>query len=701
MTSSDTLMQSIMRLAQLKHASIDRVAVQDAVAAGTHADPRKQLSTVTHYLQLRSARWIKKADSSAMPILLHDPSKGWGVLRGKNAQGLWISEWWQQNEQQWFEEAYDDLSSCSLAALKLSTPFIMGNSPAYQLIRQELASRKKLLIEAALGGVVINTAALATAFYTLQVYDRVVPTGASQTLMVLTLGVLGAILYELFAKKVRSRLYDRLIDYVDQRLAHSIYTRFLSIRIDQLPKSVGGLAAQMRGYETVRSFLSSVTTHLMVDAPYALVFVLVIGFITGWLALIPLSFFIFSVAIGLYYRSRVNVLAADANTASNFKTGLLVETVEGAEAIKAGQGGWRMLTRWMSTTDEARSYELQMKRISEHSQYLIAAFQQGSYILLVASGALLISKGELTMGGLIACSILSGRVMAPVAMISNQLVQWAHTKAALQGLDALWELQDDHHGQDQPIIPGTIQGGYCFANVSAEYEGNVAFAVADMYIRPGEKIGVLGPVGSGKTTLLRLLSGMYKPQSGRVFLDNIDLAHISKPVLAEHIGYVQQEGRLFAGTLRENLILGMLDPGDEVIMKAAQQTGLLLSVVMPHPKGLQQPIYEGGSGLSGGQRQLVNLTRAVLRNPNIWLLDEPTASMDRNLEIQVTNALRQNIKDDHTLVLVTHKAEMLELVDRIIVIANHRIIADGPKNEVLKKLQAPKKAPKQARRELA
>ena len=182
---------------------------------------------------------------------------------------------------------------------------------------------------------------------------------------------------------------------------------------------------------------------------------------------------------------------------------------------------------------------------------------------------------------------------------------------------------------------------------------------------------------------------MYKPQEGRILLDDIDIAHLSKPVLAQHLGYVQQDGRLFAGTLRDNLILGQLDPGDEPILHAARQTGLLQAVITAHPKGLQQQIFEGGTGLSGGQRQLVNLTRAFLRKPTIWLLDEPTASMDRGLELQVTQALKASIRAADTLVLVTHKGEMLDLVDRIIVVANHQVVLDGPKAQVLQKLQTP------------
>jgi ATP-binding cassette subfamily C protein LapB len=566
---------------------------------------------------------------------------------------------------------------------------VATSSPVFQLIRQEIFTHRKLIGEALIGGIMINVIAMTTSLYSMQIYDRVVPTGASQTLLVLTLGVLAAILFELMAKHVRSTIYEKLINQVDQRLARAVYLRFLAIRLDQLPQSVGGLAGQMRGYETVRSFFTSMTTNLAIDAPFALVFSLLIALIAGWLAAIPLTFFILAVIIGWYYRERVEGYAGKAMGASNFKTGLLVETVEGAETIKSGQGGWRMLSRWMKTTDDARDYELEMRNITEHSQHLTALLQQFSYVLLVAFGALQVSKGDLTMGSLIACSILSGRVFAPVAMIPSQLIQWAHAKAALKGLDRLWALQDDHYGQEEPVILENIRGQYRFESVVTNYGGNQALVINNLTIASGEKVGVLGPVGAGKTTLLRLMSGMYKPQEGRILLDDIDLSHIAKPLLAESMGYVQQEGRLFAGTLRDNLILGLLDPGDSIILQAAQQTGLLQAVINQHPKGLQQEIFEGGTGLSGGQRQLVNLTRAFLRKPRIWLLDEPTASMDRGLEQQVTQAFKQTLKPEDTLILVTHKAEMLELVDRLIVVANHQIILDGPKDQVISQLQNP------------
>jgi ATP-binding cassette subfamily C protein LapB len=329
-----------------------------------------------------------------------------------------------------------------------------------------------------------------------------------------------------------------------------------------------------------------------------------------------------------------------------------------------------------------------MRAISERTLHLAAFAQQCAYVLLVAVGAIMITSGQLSMGALIACSILSGRILAPLAAIPSQLIQWAHARAALDGLERLWALQDDHHGQQHAIEGNAIRGHFRLEYIVASYGASLpALEIPTLTIRNGEKIGVLGPVGAGKTTLLRILSGMYKPQQGRVLLDDVDLCYLAKPQLAERMAYLPQDGRLFAGTLRDNLLLGLKDPGDEAILAAARKTGLLQSVIARHPKGLFQEIHEGGTGLSGGQRQLVNLTRTFLRQPSIWLLDEPSAAMDRQLEVQVTAAIRQEIGPDDTLVLVTHKHEMLDLVDRLIVIAEHQVVLDGPKELILQRLR--------------
>lgn len=684
-----SLFAALSRLAQLQHERITQAALHDAVSQAFVVST-KALDVLDHVASSLGAPEpyiIEQLDATHLPVLAWAiDSQRWGVLVGLNARQQWVLEWFEADGNKVAEESRPSVDGLVTFNMRLSLPADTDNSPSLKVIRAEFFAARSLLWEAALGGVIINLVALGISMYTMQVYDRVVPTGALSTLQVLTLGVFIAIIFELLTKLVRSQLHDRLIERVDRRLARSIYLKFLNTRLDQMPASVGGLSAQMRGYETVRSFLSSAATHMLVDMPFVVIYVAVIYALAGQLVAIPVGFLLVVITVGLIHKRKIEAHAEQATQASNRKTGLLVEAIEGAETIKSGQAGWRMLGNWIKTTDEAREHDLRIRSLTERTSYLTAALQQASYVLLVASGALLIGRESISMGGLIACSILSGRILAPLAALPGLLLQWAHSKAALKGLDRLWKLEDDHAGAQVPVVPSTIAGRYQFNRVKVSYNGRPALSVPELLIRPGEKIGVLGPIGAGKTTLLRLFSGMYKPEKGQVLLDGVNLAHISKPVLADHIGYLQQEGRLFAGTLRENLILGMIDPGDSSILDAAQRTGLLQIVIQSNPLGLQQPIFEGGQGLSSGQRQLVNFTRVLLRSPRVWLLDEPTASMDQQCERRIINLLREELKPGDTFVLITHKPGLLALVDRLLVVVDHRVVMDGPKNAVLDQL---------------
>lgn len=695
----DSLLLALVRLAAVQREAVDRLALQEATAASAVDDePVLRLKRLTRQLQRPAARWRTRPDVSDLPALVASPDRRWGVLRARNADGEWVCDWYDESAQRWQEQRHADFCGWAIANLRLGQPYSATNSPVLSLVVTELKAHKARLIEGAAGSVLLAFLAILVSFYSMQVYDRVIPTGAMETLRVLTLGILMAIALEYAAKRLRSRVYERIVDEVDQRLARTVYLRFLSIRLDQLPPGVGSLASQLRGYETIRGFLLTLVSQLAIDAPFALCFAAVIAAIAGPLAYIPLAFFIIALALGAFHAARIRQLALRNQQAANRKTGLLVESVEAAEIIKSGQGGWRMLGRWLTSTDEARDIDLEMRRLNEAGQYRTHALQQVAYVMLIACGAWLASRGEITQGALIACSILSGRVLNPATQISGQLTAWAQVKAALQGLDALWKLEDDHHGEANPIYVENLRGSFRFEDVAMKLREKPALRVPKLEIRPGEKIGVLGPVGAGKTTLLRLLSGMYKPSEGRIWLDDVDLVQIAKPKLAEHIGYLPQEGRLLAGTLRDNLLLGLVDPGDDAILEAARVTGLYESVLAAHPQGLDLEISEGGGGLSGGQRQLVNLTRVFLRRPRIWLLDEPTAALDRNLEQHVIAALRRYLRPDDTLILVTHKPELLSLVGRLMVVAGQQVIIDGARDEVLAQLKtAPAAMPERPR----
>lgn len=295
--------------------------------------------------------------------------------------------------------------------------------------------------------------------------------------------------------------------------------------------------------------------------------------------------------------------------------------------------------------------------------------------------------GDITMGAVIATSILSGRIMAPIQAIPGLLVQHGHAKAASQSLERLYALKSDHHNIVRPLTPQKLVGHFVLQDVKFGYTGGPpALNITRLEIHPGEKIAILGPIGAGKSTLLRLLGGLYVPQQGQVLVDGLDLSHISRLVVTRQVGYLQQDHRLFLGTLRENLLIGLPDPGDDVMQAALARSGLN-RLVASHPKGLALPIMEGGKGLSGGQRQLVAFTRLLLLNPSIMLLDEPTASLDTAQENQCLRVLTEEFKTSlKTMIVVTHKSTMLPLVDRIIVVVGNRIVMDGPRDKVIAQL---------------
>ena len=680
-----TILHALLRLAQLQRQSIDKPAMEMCFADNNAVtlSIQKGLSKLKTQMQWDAIRWLNSAhlDPSHLPCLAISKQGECFVVKSFNAQSEWVMEGADS------ESCTSSLRSFDLAKIDFRTPFDRSASPVWRLIKFEFYQHKRLFIDACISGLMLNILALVISFYSMHVYDRVVPSGASATLWVLTLGAVGAVLFEWLTRAIRSDLHEKIISQIDQRLGREVFLRFLNIRLDTLPNSVGSLAGQLKAYESVRGFLSNTATQMLIDAPFAILFFLIVASIAGWIVVVPLIFLVISVWIGLKSIHEIEARSHQAAMASMRKTGLLVESIEGAETLKSGQGGWRQLSLWQNLSDAVRTEEFRLKNISESAQHSIQAFQQMAYIGMVAIGALMISQGQLSMGSLIACTILSGRILQPVAALPSQLIQWGYCKSALKGLDQIWQLPDDHHAQ-QPIVLQNIQGAYRLEEVAYSYNTQPALKVPQLQIQHGEKIGVLGPIGSGKTTLLRLLSGMYKPQKGEITLDGVALTHIAKPLLSEQLGYLQQEGRLFEGTLRDNLLVGILDPGDEVLKGVSIQTGLHHAIIAQHPMGFDLPIFEGGQGLSGGQRQLVNLTRVFLRRPRIWLLDEPTASMDRNLADHVTKALQQALRPQDTLVLVTHKPEMLSLVDRLVVIANQQIVLDGPKEQVIQKLQA-------------
>lgn len=685
-----SLVQCLVRLSMLRREPLDVPYLRSIMQNVSLESPNETIKDITQRLHVATPRFLKKPDASYCPLLAYNAGD-WVIVTGRKPNNNWSVLEISLEKGDFVEvEVADFETAAHFYRISLGQKFLGNKSPSLRMVISEVFAEKRSVFEIVAATALISMVALVASIYSMQVYDRVVPTSASATLYVLTLGALFAAMMDTVAKWIRSHQLTLISDRVDQRLARSVFSRFLGVRLDVMPNSVGAMAQRLRSYEGVRTLILTAMTNIIVDIPLAILLASVLFLIGGYLVLIPVSFLIIGILISLAVSRKIDFIAKQALPAHNQKTGHLVESVEGAEIIKSGSGGWRMLAKWLDLSDQARTLDREMKDNSDNFQFLVGFFQQISYTLLIAFGALAVSSGSVTMGGMIACSILSGRILTPLASLPNMIVQWGSTKASLQELDRFWRLEQDVADDSEPLYVKNVRGEFELFEVEVEYDSVKVLSVNHLKILPGESVAILGAVGSGKTTLLRALTGLYKPQAGRVLLDSMNIFDIDKHVLAQNIAFVPQDGRLFSGTVRENLLVGLDDLGDEVCLNIARRSGLYQSVLAPHPKGLARAIHEGGSGLSGGQRQLVHITRAMLRNPRIWLLDEPTASMDSQTEHKVIEALNeyQRSFSGATFIFVTHKPQVVALAKRVIVMNQGKIVLDGPREEVLMRLQA-------------
>ena len=689
----DSLMWAIAQAARLQGMEIDRLQLHSVISdqidevsnvdTGVHKWTRV-LKHVAKDLDIRLDDPKDQPDPARLPAITWTQEQGWLLIRARNTSGNWLA---QDYQEKWSEIPSSTKISCIRMHFSNERQK-MTDRPAFQMFKEVFNAHRKPLYEAGIATMLISLVQVAVSLYSMQVYDRVIPTHGFSTLAVLTGGVAIALVFDFILKQARSYLTEENVVDMDTKLTREIYSRLLKVRMDQLPSSLGTLGAQIRGYESIRSFLSSGTLYFLVDMPFGIVFLIIIALISSaWITVPIIIFMIIAIILGIITNEKVEELTKKSLQMSNKKMGQLVETIEGAETIKAGGGAWHMLSKWIDLNDTAIEQEVELRKVTELGTHIIAGLQQASYVAVIAIGAYLITQGQMSMGSLIAASILSSRVTAPIAMLYQILLRYGTAKGALDGIEAVYRLQMDNANSERVILLDKLKGAYQLEDVRFAYQNAPnSLQIPSLKINAGQKVGVLGAIGSGKSTLLRVLSGMYQPLTGKVLLDGVGIGHISRQVLSEQIGYLQQDHRLFDGTLRENLLIGTIDPGDEVIHAAASRTGLAQAIAN-HPKGLELPITEGGRGLSGGQKQLVALTRLLISKPNTWLLDEPTASMDQQTADRCLKILHEEIKPEHSLILVTHNAQLLTLVDRLVVVSNNRIVLDGPKDEVIARLK--------------
>ena len=622
---------------------------------------------------------------ASLPFAGHDPRLGWCLMQSRGADGIWRGE--AGDGRAIALECLDEVACLSLPRRASATPAAPAVPGALALVRAAMWARKNVFIDAVLATGLVTVLTLATSLFSMQVYDRVVPNQGFNTLWVLGVGVTLSIGLEFILKQVRGRSVDAACNAIDHELSEWFFQRMLGIRMEARPASVGTLAAQVKGFEMVRGVLASTSIFVLTDVPFALFFLVVIALVGGALVAVPLVALPIALCAGLMFQSAIQRHAHRNLSASNRKAGLLVEAVDGVESLKANSAEWTMQARWRALVAETGVAEQGIRNHSALSHNLTATLQQLSYVALVAVGAYFVAENQMTMGALMACSIISNRALMPIVQLPGVMVQWAQARAAITGLEQIIALPNEADDAAQALAPRALEGGLRFERLHFAYGSGqrMALEVAGLAIRPGERVGLIGAIGSGKSTLLKLASGLYRPAQGQVFLGGVDVALLAPAVVRELIGYLPQEARLFSGSLRDNLLLGLADPGDEAILAAARRTGLI-ELVLGQPRGLALDITEGGRGVSGGQRQLVALTRMLLARPRVWLLDEPTGAMDAASEARIVGLLRELAAEGVTLVATTHKSALLPLLDRLIVLQGGRVLLDGPREGVLAKL---------------
>ncbi len=529
----------------------------------------------------------------------------------------------------------------------------------------------------------INVFALATPLFVMNVYDRVVPNNAIETLWMLATGVFVVICFDFLLKVMRGYFIDSAGKKADIRLASALFQQVMSIKMRARPKSSGAFANNLREFEVLRDFFTSATMSSLIDLPFLFLFILIIYFVAGSLALIPLVavpiVIIMAIALELPMRREVG----KSYIGSTQKHAVLIEAIHGLELIK-GMGAESLMQRkWEQSVAAAARSSQRSRQFSTMAASFTAFMQQLVTIGVVIYGVYLITEGELTVGGLIACTILAGRSLAPLAQMTNVLIRYQQSKIALEGLNKVMSLPTERSEEANYLRRPTFRGEIEFEKASFKYPGMKMPVLKDINIKikPGERIGLVGGIGSGKSTLQKLILNFYSVDEGKILIDGNDIEQIDPADLRRNIGYVPQEQLLMYGTVRENIAMRMPWCDDEMVLDAAKRAGVD-RFLSRNPAGYQMWVGERGDSLSGGQRQSIMLARGILGTPPMLLLDEPTSAMDNRTEQAVIKTLQDYVADK-TMILVTHKISLLALVDRLIVLEGGRIIADGPKDKVL------------------
>lgn len=648
-----------------------------------------------------SRRKLLEIPSLAMPavIILHnDEAAVISEVKGRGEERIYTV---RQGDAPAHEVSHKDLEAKYLGFCWFIKPKLTADHrselPEYHLPKawfwKVIGRFKKYYYQVILASFLINILALVSSLYVMNVYDRVIPNEAYSTLWVLSIGVFIAIVFEFIAKMIRSHLTDIAGKKADLIVSSALFRRVMALRLIERPISSGSYANNLRDFEAVREFMTSASLLVLVDAPFLLLFLFVMFVIGGKLVIVPAVtcalVLVISFAVQPTLAKRVNESMKEASQ----RQGLAVEAVEGIETLKVNNATNWAQQRWDRLNALTATSSMKVKKINEFVSNLTVGLQQLNTVGLVVLGTYLIHddvvEARITMGAVIASVILSGRALSSLGKIAGLAIRFQQAKNALKGVNAIVERPIERDPERSYVTLDQVQGQLTFNNVVFQYSKDTQPAISNLNltIRPGEKVAILGRIGSGKSTLLKLTSGLYEPSGGNILLDNVDIRQIDPNFLRDKVTLLNQSPRLFLGTLRENLDLARMDgySTDQELLGALRNFHLD-QLVRNHPKGLDMPLGEDGLGLSGGQKQIVSLARLTLRHPRVVLLDEPTTGLDEQTEQQALGVLAQWARDK-TLVVVTHRLQVLPMVNRVVVVDNGRVVIDGPRDAVIAKLR--------------
>nr|WP_156124233.1 type I secretion system permease/ATPase [Achromobacter sp. RTa] len=550
-----------------------------------------------------------------------------------------------------------------------------------------IMENRRLYRDALIAALLINVFAMAMPLFTMNVYDRVVPNNAIETLWVLAIGITLVVIFNMILGTARSHVVDSASKRVDVRLSAQIMERVLDLRLEGRPVSVGSFAANLRSFESIRDFIASATITTLVDLPFILLFLLALAWISPWMILPPLVAIVLILLVSLAAQARMESLTMATFQASSQRNATLVEALTGLEAVKTLNAQGSIQRNWERATEYIAQTGGKLKLISSSTVGFVQAVQQMVSISVVIIGVYQAQESAISMGGIIAASMIAGRCLAPLGQVAGLLLQYQNARTSLGSIDNYMKLPVERPPEAEFLHRPVFHGGLEFRDVTFTYPGAAqpALKKVSFKLKPGEKVGVIGRIGSGKTTLEKLALALYQPTEGAVLLDGVDVRQIDPADVRRAIGHVPQDPLLFYGSLKHNLAMGAPYADDASILAAANLAGVS-DFANLHPNGFDMVIGERGESLSGGQRQSVAVARALINDPPILLLDEPSSNMDHQSEAQLRKRLGE-ASETKTILLVTHRTALLDLVDRLIVIDNGHIVADGPKEQVVEALR--------------